>query len=540
MKLRIHQEAIEEIAKDIKRHGKNKQKILAYIVPGGGKSWLPMLIKQQIPRLKIGWFVPRLNLRRQAAEDARDYFHMVLNESENTIDPSRGQDGFVATHQSLTMAPDLWKDEFKRHPYLLVIDEIHHAKINKHDAECNNLARAIGLLDYKHFLMMTGTLDRHDNHFIYGMTYKLTKGAYEVDKEKSADYIITYSRKDALEEKAIVPMNFCHYDGIVEWKEDDEIKNVKLSESEKDDYSASLFTALSTDYARGLLESSLNHWNNEGDKLLIVCRGQTEAKDIYHELKKTYNNTYLAVSDEEDSLNNIKRYRKNNSKSILVTCMMAYEGLDVKGISHICSLTHIRSIPWIYQMLARAWRVKPGKHYSVCHCPDDPRMNYVIEKIKAEQSQGIKICIKENNGENKIAESNIIPINAEITDIRKTYLDIPIKTKDQMILAEMLRYRGHDPDSPEFKNIFNILEVDTIIINEKLTYKERVMRTRKRIMKYCNNRDAALGNVFGTSMKELHKAVNYIKFKNMTEDQLLSAEIIAHTLWERTDAADNA
>ena len=38
---------------------------------------------------------------------------------------------------------------------------------------------------------------------------------------------------------------------------------------------------------------------------------------------------------------------------------MAYEGLDAPAVSVVASLTHIRSRPWLEQMVARATRVDP-------------------------------------------------------------------------------------------------------------------------------------------------------------------------------------
>ena len=39
---------------------------------------------------------------------------------------------------------------------------------------------------------------------------------------------------------------------------------------------------------------------------------------------------------------------------------MAYEGLDVPEVAVVAALTHIRSRPWLEQMVARATRVDPA------------------------------------------------------------------------------------------------------------------------------------------------------------------------------------
>ena len=46
--------------------------------------------------------------------------------------------------------------------------------------------------------------------------------------------------------------------------------------------------------------------------------------------------------------------------SMLVTVAMAYEGLDAPEVAVVAALTHIRSRPWLEQMVARATRVDPN------------------------------------------------------------------------------------------------------------------------------------------------------------------------------------
>src|SRR4051794_585381 len=76
---------------------------------------------------------------------------------------------------------------------------------------------------------------------------------------------------------------------------------------------------------------------------------------------------------------------------ILVTVAMAYEGLDNPAITYIACLTHIRSYPWIEQMVARATRYDPeagpwelqSAHIFV---PDDQKMQDVLKLIQDEQA----------------------------------------------------------------------------------------------------------------------------------------------------------
>ncbi len=47
---------------------------------------------------------------------------------------------------------------------------------------------------------------------------------------------------------------------------------------------------------------------------------------------------------------------RHREMDILVTVGKAYEGLDAQGCTHLVHLGLIRSIPWLTQCFARAWR----------------------------------------------------------------------------------------------------------------------------------------------------------------------------------------
>ena len=105
---------------------------------------------------------------------------------------------------------------------------------------------------------------------------------------------------------------------------------------------------------------------------------------------------------------------------------MAYEGLSVDEISHIIALTHIRSVPWIEQMLARAVRInkQAGPYESqVAHifAPDDILFRDICSKIEAEQ---LPIVRTKNASEQRDlfgeggGGGGIIPLGGRITRTR--------------------------------------------------------------------------------------------------------------------------
>jgi hypothetical protein len=98
----------------------------------------------------------------------------------------------------------------------------------------------------------------------------------------------------------------------------------------------------------------------------------------------------LATSQERDAPEALAAFRLTADPAILVTVAMAYEGLDAPEVAVVAALTHIRSRPWLEQMVARATRVDPhaGSYEDqsalVFH-PDDPLFAGFRHSIEAEQ-----------------------------------------------------------------------------------------------------------------------------------------------------------
>ena len=111
--------------------------ILAAVTPGGGKSLLPVLAAARLVAAgivdRVCWVVPRDSLRLQAEEAFADPawratlgHALSFRAADNAPDPCRGLAGYVTTYQGVAAAPDLHLREFRRHRFLLVVDEVHH------------------------------------------------------------------------------------------------------------------------------------------------------------------------------------------------------------------------------------------------------------------------------------------------------------------------------------------------------------------------------------------------------------------------------
>ena len=526
MNLRSHQQALQSILADVQQSDLPLD-ILADVIPGGGKSVLPALLCHRFPQHRLAWFVPRLSLARQAALGMKRDFGIEIRESGNDHNPSRGTRGFVTTHAALTADPSLWADELQRRPYLLVIDELHHAK-QLRSGEPNALASALCRLRYYVRLSMTGTLETNDNSLIYNVPYCGSSRGYELDLPSFAGKVIRYSRSSALGEGAIVPVEFHYHDGPVKWEDRDGIQEYRLSEVDSDDEAQAVWTALRTDLADQLLANCVAHWNEFGDKLLVVTADQQTAKQYHSLLSRRGMPAGLAISDADDAHGDIEHFRDGRIRC-LVTCQMAYEGLDVPSISHVACLTHIRSTPWILQMLARGWRATGGKDKCWAFVPNDPRMNRVIERIRSEQDAVVPLP-REGKGGGQGGQQQpaaFVPISGEVSSVTAEMLDggdaqDPLAAQ----VADLCRQFNLPVDHPMAAQFISALRTGGSMIRRDLTVADKETQCRTEISKTCNRADYAKGCEPGTHQKRLFKAVGNRSIKEMTLQELEYARTI--------------
>ncbi|MDT8266640.1 restriction endonuclease subunit R, partial [Roseomonas sp. DSM 102946] len=130
-------------------------------------------------------------------------------------------------------------------------------------------------------------------------------------------------------------------------------------------------------------------------KLLVVAPDQSCAR-LYLDMLRRWvparqaENLRLATSDERDAHETLAAFRLRPEPSILVTVAMAYEGLDAPEVAVVAALTHIRSRPWLEQMVARATRVdhQAGPYeeqQALVFHPDDPFFGQFRWRMEEEQ-----------------------------------------------------------------------------------------------------------------------------------------------------------
>jgi superfamily II DNA or RNA helicase len=442
--LRTHQRRVAGVVQAIASgEALEIRDILAAVTPGGGKSLLPVIAATRLIEAgvvdRVCWIVPRDSLRLQAEEAFADPgwrealgHGLSVRAAENASDPCRGLAGYVTTYQAIAAAPDLHLAEFTRHRYLVVVDEIHHlpalgdaeptGRIPRADGEPDAEAawsRAIlPLLELARIrLLLSGTLMRADGRGILWLPYRAGGKAQtrEVDLEVPRWAVVGYSRAEALAERAILPVTFGAVAGEACWRDPEGLElGPHALDADYETTRPALFTALRTGFAGQLLDEAFDATRMlraerrrklglvAGEetrglgKLLVVAPDQVQARRYLEHIRaklperRRMIDARLAVSDERDAAETLAAFRLLPEPAILVTVAMAYEGLDAPSVAVVASLTHIRSRPWLEQMIARATRVDPDagpwteQRATVFH-PDDLMFRAFRRRIETEQ-----------------------------------------------------------------------------------------------------------------------------------------------------------
>lgn len=404
--LRAHQQTLLDLCLDVLKGKIDLWELIVAVTPGGGKSLLPIILARfLIPHIadKICWVVPRDNLRHQGEHnfiepefiDFLDHKRLIRR-SGNDVDPSRGTDGYITTYQSVTSDPILHWAEFDRHRYILFLDEPHHVRRGgPWEASIRKMIAKSVLTVYA-----SGTFERGDKNPIAFLPY-LPFGKKEVLDLTSTPnrQVITYSRTDAINEQAIIPLNFEMLDARAEWVDTEgtiiEAESLNENDRSKKEYRAALRTALTTEYANQLLAACVTQWVAHRKtiyklaKLLVVAPDIKTARRYKKYLDQVLGlkKVLVATSDDKNAQKYITLYKTSPHHNILITVGMAYEGLDVKEITFVACLTFIRSKPWLEQCFARANRNAQGKKYGIVWGPRDHFFLQVADQIKAQQTE---------------------------------------------------------------------------------------------------------------------------------------------------------
>ncbi|OGP87152.1 MAG: hypothetical protein A2031_08070 [Deltaproteobacteria bacterium RBG_19FT_COMBO_43_11] len=464
MTLRKHQIEFSNVINRIVS-GEPIKDIYCHVAPGGGKSILPIIAGKLIEAGfadKMIWIAPRLSLTDQAEREfVNPYFrkmfdhNLLIRSSTNENNPCRGLQGFATTYNAVGMDEDLLCEQFQAYRYILIMDEFHHVRENS--LWHKKIAPLYAQAEYR--ILMTGTLERGDGTRIAIIPYRGSGRVaipYLQTGERTA--VIHYTRTDALEEKAIIPLAFHLSDGHAEW-EDKRGRTVRVSSLDKmseEDANKALYTALKTEYADDLLSHGIAHWQehrqaHKSAKCIVVTSNITEAKRHIARLGNISARCDIATSDDSATALKVINKMKAGKLDVLVSVAMCYEGLNIPEISHIICLTRIRSVPWIDQMCARANRLDPtagsyDEQTGYIFAPADPLFKQVMARIEKEQLPILQLRnssrpwsreVGEDGGgfRLELAPGGIKPLSSAMTGKREMLLgqkEVPERTSSEI------------------------------------------------------------------------------------------------------------
>lgn len=397
MILRKHQRETAEACREI-LSGKPVSEIILSVTPGGGKSFVPVILADNlIPAIadKICWVVPRNSLKYQGEEefcDPRWNTDKRIRAAGNGSDLPRGLAGYVTTYQAAGADPECHAKEFRRHRYILFLDEFHHVE----ESSLWHLALRALVCNAVLVVKASGTLSRGDGGKIAFLEYD-TGGPVLTDTPLRK--VISYSRSEAIRDGAILKTEFRTVDGEAGWEEQDGRRDTSLLSGEEP--AKALFTALRTEFANELIDAALFDFEQQitagdyPDARMLVVAPDIEIAHVYQNYLERLGHTgnrlwgdrvQIAASDDTPAARRTIADFKRGICRILVTVAMAYEGLNVPEISVICCLSHIRSVPWLEQCFARGNRPAPGKIRPAVYAPADPLFKRAVRMIQAEQA----------------------------------------------------------------------------------------------------------------------------------------------------------
>lgn len=456
--LRSHQARIAAITHAIAAgEASDINDILAAVTPGGGKSLLPVIAATQLIAAgvvdRVCWVVPRDSLRMQAEEAFTDPtwrtglgHSLAVRAASNSGDPCRGLAGYVTTYQGVAAAPALHLAEFRRHRYLLVVDEMHHlpaladltsdpAAVARGDEAMGWSRALLPLLESARLrLLLSGTLERADGRGILWLPYRQGRRAAtrEIDMSAPGWAVVGYSRRQALADRAVLPVMFGALDGEASWLDEAGVHagpHRLFSHWPTTTTRPALFTALRTGFAEHLLWKAFaatralraERRRARGlpagasarglGKLLVVAPDQSNARR-YLDVVRAWlpraqvDTARLATADQRDAHEILASFRLLHEPSVLVTVAMAYEGLDAPEVAVVAALTHIRSRPWLEQMVARATRIDRNAggyetQQALVFHPDDPLFASFRRRVETEQGTLIRTP-KKNASQSKL------------------------------------------------------------------------------------------------------------------------------------------
>ena len=187
---------------------------------------------------------------------------------------------------------------------------------------------------------------------------------------------MNHTRRAALDEQSVLHVISKQCDGVSKYWVRMVPQAVKLSDSKGKEKGRALGNALADPvYRDAMLSEAIADWENYRHhnvrcRMIVICSEISSCREVVRYIKDHHPRwvPVLAVSktmgDEQIGTKAVEKFRDHGEGHILVTCQMAYEGLDVPDCTHLVCLTNIRTRSWLEQAFARVTRFDPDCGHS--------------------------------------------------------------------------------------------------------------------------------------------------------------------------------
>jgi hypothetical protein len=218
---------------------------------------------------------------------------------------------------------------------------------------------------------------------------------------------------DGQREKFLVHLNIHYNDGRSEWI--DPAGNIEsvdsFDETSQSNQRIALRSFVTKQAGDEMLSKAVDHFTDTLErncraKMFAVAASIERARAYGRRLQAKGINALVAVSEDRESNENIKRFKRDPNVKILVGVGKIHEGVNCKQATHLCYLTPIRTIPHAVQVIGRVLRfddhvsaVPYEQQIAHVFVAKDPMFIDLIERIKAE---GAYVATSEANDNDEL------------------------------------------------------------------------------------------------------------------------------------------
>jgi superfamily II DNA or RNA helicase len=323
--------------------------------------------------------VPTRRLRKQTADKYRRDCGLQLHyqwKPGDGVFPHGEYCGAVVTYSTIAQNVALFRKFCSDEPTLAVLDEIHHAHIERDwgSALFNAFEPAV------HRLLLSGTPFRSDDGAIPFVRY--------VDGKGIADF--SYGYDQALADEIVRAAYFPRFGGSMEWIDGEGHKSANFNDDlDERGQSRRLRTALTAgEHLSGMLRQAhsdlLQMREDDPDAAgLVLAIDQDHAAEVARKMQRDLGvDPIVAISDDPAADRLIEDF-ESSAAPWIVAVRMITEGVDIRRLRACVFATNIVTEMFFRQAVGRIVRREDDheQHWAHFYIPDDARLRQFATDI---------------------------------------------------------------------------------------------------------------------------------------------------------------